>query len=101
MVCVGDKSRGILARLYGKNIILACNEVGRLPPTFTDASKLTAAILDSGYEFSSGKIVYNRFKSVVSYSTQELPVFSLAAVQVSKIGSILCVDLFTNNLINI
>lgn len=27
VVCVGDKSRAILSRLYGKNIILACNEV--------------------------------------------------------------------------
>jgi len=81
VVCVGDKARAILQRIFGKNIILACNEIGRLPPTFTDASKLTAAILNSGYEFSSGKIIYNRFKSVVSYTTQELPVFSLAAVQ--------------------
>lgn len=71
-----------MQRFYGKNIILACNEVGRIPPTFTDASKLTAEILNCGYEFSSGKIVYNRFKSVVSYATQELPVFSLQAVQV-------------------
>jgi len=81
VVCVGDKSRGILQRLYGKNILLVANEVGRLPPTFTDASKLTAAILNCGYEFDSGKIIYNRFKSVVSYSTSEMPVYSLASVQ--------------------
>ncbi|XP_017771879.1 PREDICTED: ATP synthase subunit gamma, mitochondrial [Nicrophorus vespilloides] len=81
VVCVGDKSRAILQRLYSKNIILVANEVGRLPPTFNDASKLTAAILNCGYEFTSGKIVYNRFKSVVSYSTQEMPLFSLESVQ--------------------
>lgn len=82
VICVGDKSRAILQRLYGKNIILVANEIGRLPPTFTDASRLAKAILTSGYEFTSGKIVYNRFKSVVSYSTQQMPVFSLAAVTV-------------------
>lgn len=81
VVCVGDKSKAILQRLYGKNILLVANEVGRLPPSFTDAAKLAQEILNSGYKFSSGKIIYNRFKSVVSYSTQDLPVFSLAAVQ--------------------
>ncbi|EFA07448.1 ATP synthase subunit gamma, mitochondrial [Tribolium castaneum] len=81
VVCVGDKSRLILQRMYGKNIIMACNEIGRLPPTFTDASKLADAILNSQYAFGSGQIVFNRFKSVVSYSTQTLPVFSLAAVK--------------------
>lgn len=80
VVCVGDKSRAILQRIYGKNIILACNEIGRLPPTFVDASKLADAILKTNYQFSSGEIVYNRFRSVVSYVTQTLPVFSLASV---------------------
>ncbi|CAG9813660.1 unnamed protein product [Phaedon cochleariae] len=80
VVCVGDKSRLILQRLYGKNIIMACNEIGRLPPTFIDASKLADAILKSDYKFNSGEIVFNRFKSVVSYNTQTLPVFSLASV---------------------
>lgn len=45
-----------------------------------DAAKIVAAILDSGFQYDSGKIVYNRFKSVVSYQTTELPIFSLAAV---------------------
>jgi len=83
VVCVGDKSRAILQRIFGKNIILAGNEVGRLPPTFLDASKVADAILKSEYSFGSGQIVFNRFKSVVSYSTQTLPVFSLASIQVA------------------
>lgn len=83
VVCVGDKSRVILQRLYGKNIILAGNDIGRLPPTFNDASKVADAILNSEYSFGSGQIVYNQFKSVVSYSTKTLPVFSLEAVKVS------------------
>ena len=81
VVCVGDKSRAILQRMYGKHIVLAANEVGRLPPTFLDAARLTNAIFNSGYEYSSGKIIYNRFNSVVSCTTQTLPVFSLAAVE--------------------
>lgn len=82
VVCVGDKSRQILQRLYGKNIIMAANEIGRLPPTFLDASKLTNAIFNSGQSYSSGKIIYNKFNSVVSCTTTTLPVFSQDAVQV-------------------
>jgi len=81
IICVGDKSRGILARLYGKNILMVANEIGRLPPTFLDAAKLATSILNLGYEFTDGKIVYNKFKSVVSYQCAEIPMFSLSAVE--------------------
>lgn len=76
IVCVGEKSRAILSRLYPKNIILVANEIGRLPPTFWDASKLTNAILRAGYEFNNGKIIYNKFRSVVSYELNDIPIFS-------------------------
>lgn len=81
IVCVGDKSRSMLSRTHAKNIIFVANEVGRLPPTFIDASKLATEILNSGYEFTDGKIVYNRFKSVVSYNLSNIPIFSRAAVE--------------------
>lgn len=83
VICVGDKSRGILARLYGKHILMVANEVGRLPPTFLDAAKLANSILNLGYEFTDGKIVYNKFKSVVSYQQSDMPVFSLGAIEKS------------------
>lgn len=83
VVCVGDKSRQILQRIYGKNIVMAANEIGRVPPTFLDASRLTNAIFNSGQSYSSGKIIYNKFNSVVSCTTKTLPVFSQAAVQVN------------------
>lgn len=81
IVCIGDKSRALLARVFGKNIIMAANEIGRLPPTFNDASLIADAVIASGHKFGSGEIIYNRFKSVVSYNTQSLPVFSLNSVQ--------------------
>ncbi|XP_055702362.1 ATP synthase subunit gamma, mitochondrial [Phlebotomus papatasi] len=81
IVCVGDKSRSILQRIFAKNIIFVANEVGRLPPTFIDASKLADQILNSGYDFTDGKIVYNRFKSVVSYSLSNIPIFSRSSVE--------------------
>lgn len=81
IVCVGDKSRSILSRILGKHIIFVANEVGRLPPTFIDASKLAAQIFNSGYDYTDGKIVYNRFKSVVSYSLSDMPIFSRNTVE--------------------
>ncbi|XP_059061288.1 ATP synthase subunit gamma, mitochondrial [Achroia grisella] len=81
VICVGDKSRAILQRLYGKHIICVANEIGRLPPTFTDAAKIASAILTSGYEFGFGKIIFNKFRSVVSYEQSDLPLFSQQSVQ--------------------
>lgn len=81
VVCVGDKSRAFLQRLYGKHILMSAKEIGRTSPTFLDASKIAQAVLDSGYEFEAGKIVYNQFKSVVSYKTSTMPIFSATQVQ--------------------
>lgn len=80
IVCVGDKSRGLLQRLFGQNILFVAKDIGRKPPQFEDAAKTAAMILDSGYQFDAGTVVYNKFKSVVSYNTSELPIFSLASV---------------------
>lgn len=85
VITIGDKSRAILQRLYGSNIVLAANEVGRRPPTFKDASKVAQEI--GKYNFTSGKIIYNKFKSVVSYTTSDLPLFSLSTVTTApKLG---------------
>jgi F-type H+-transporting ATPase subunit gamma len=83
VICVGDKSRAILSRLYAKNIVLACNEIGRMPPQFLDASKLANEIMNLGYDFSDGKIIYNKFRSVVSYKINDMPIFSLKTVEKS------------------
>ena len=42
--------------------MLACKEIGRLPPVFADASAVAQEILDSGYEYDNGSIYYNQFK---------------------------------------
>ena len=69
-----------LFRLFAKNILCVGSDIGRLPPQFGDASKVASAILNSGFEYDVGKMYYNQFKSVVSYQTSELPIFSQGAV---------------------
>merc|ERR1712226_588412 len=80
IICVGDKSRAFMARFFPKNLIMVGSEIGRLPPTFNDAAKIANAIMTCGHEFDSGKLLYNYYKSVVSYDTTEIPIFSQEAV---------------------
>uniref|UniRef100_A0A1W7RAX5 F-ATPase gamma subunit n=1 Tax=Hadrurus spadix TaxID=141984 RepID=A0A1W7RAX5_9SCOR len=80
VICIGDKSRALLQRQYGKNILMVFNEYGKKPPSFADAVKVANAILESGHEFNKGLVIYNRFKTVVSYITTEAPIFSLDAI---------------------
>lgn len=83
IICVGDKSRAILQRLFANKFIFVANEVGRIPPTFLDASKIAIEVLNSGYDFSHGKIVYNKFRTVVSYNLSTVPIFSVKSVESS------------------
>jgi len=80
VICVGDKSRAFFQRFFKDNLIMVGSEIGRLPPQFGDASKIANAILTCGFEFDTGKMLYNRYNSVVSYTTTELPIFSQETV---------------------
>ncbi|KAF6020150.1 ATP5C1 [Bugula neritina] len=80
LVAVGDKARAILARTHKDNFMLSCKEIGRLPPTFADASSVAQDILDSGYEYDNGSLFFNTFKSVVSYNVTKLPLLSINTV---------------------
>ncbi|XP_075900280.1 ATP synthase F(1) complex subunit gamma, mitochondrial isoform X2 [Nelusetta ayraudi] len=76
VVNVGDKLRGLLHRTHGQHIILNCKEIGRKPPSFGDASIVATELLNSGYEFDQGSVVYNSFRSVISYKADRKPLFS-------------------------
>ncbi|NP_001165822.1 ATP synthase subunit gamma, mitochondrial isoform X1 [Nasonia vitripennis] len=80
IVCIGEKSRAILQRLFAKNILFVASEMGRKPPTFNDAAKVAIEVMNSGYTYGSGKIIYNRFRSVVSYVIDQLPLFDKGSV---------------------
>lgn len=78
--CIGDKSRAQLVRVMPKQIFAQVGEVGRKPATFEDAARITTFILNSGLEFDTGKIIFNRFRTVVSYDTLELPIPTVAGI---------------------
>jgi F-type H+-transporting ATPase subunit gamma len=81
VACIGDKSKAGLQRLFAPYILFAANGIGRAPPTFEDASLTANAILNSGYDFDGGAIIYNRFKSVVSYETKLLPLLPIETIK--------------------
>lgn len=80
IICVGDKSRAFFARFFPKHLLAVGSEFGRLPPQFGDASKVANAILNCGHEFDSGKLMFNYYKSVVSYDTRAIPIYSQETV---------------------
>ncbi|XP_059182316.1 ATP synthase subunit gamma, mitochondrial isoform X2 [Centropristis striata] len=88
VVNVGDKLRGLLHRTHGQHIMLNCKEVGRKPPTFSDASIVATELLNSGYEYDQGTVFFNRFNSVISYKTDKKPLFSDDAVANAEAMSI-------------
>jgi len=84
IICIGDKSRAVLQRGFAKKFIFVANEVGRIPPTFLDASRIAIEVLNSGFDFGYGKIVYNKFRTVVSYNLSTVPIFSVKSVESSE-----------------
>lgn len=87
IVCVGDKSRNILGRLFKDQILMHFVDIGKKPPVFYDAAKVACEIINSGYEFDFGEMYYNTFKTVVSYRPTVLPIYNLSNVgQAEKIN---------------
>ncbi|EYC31808.1 hypothetical protein Y032_0003g1252 [Ancylostoma ceylanicum] len=84
VVCIGDKAKNALQRIHGKKFILTGNDIGRAPPTFADASIAAKAILESGFDFEEGSIIFNRFKTVVSYETTKMPILPLEAIKAKE-----------------
>lgn len=52
-----------------------------MPPSFLDAAKLANEVMNLSYEYTDGKIIYNKFRSVVSYAVNDLPIYSSKSVE--------------------
>ncbi|KAF9238073.1 ATP synthase F1 gamma [Melanogaster broomeanus] len=90
IMVIGDKSKGQLSRLLSNNLALTFNQIGRDIPTFADAAGVADLIIQSGVEYDTIAIVYNKFVSAISYEsaiveyemeddvTKDLAEFSLA-----------------------
>jgi F-type H+-transporting ATPase subunit gamma len=84
MFLVGDKCTSVIKKAAPESIETQVKEYGRKPPTFDDASAVANAILECGFEFDKGILLYNKFRTVVSYNLSEQPVFRDAHFAASK-----------------
>lgn len=78
MACIGEKGSGQLGRDLGNKILWSAGETSRKPLNFLACSLLADKILS--HEFDTATIVYNKFTTVISYTTtaREIPSFSYA-----------------------
>lgn len=84
IVICGDKARNILQRTHSNDILFHFTELGRKPPIFEEASFIAENVLDSGFDFDNGEIFYNKFRSVISYSTTPLEIYSFNALNTAE-----------------
>ncbi|GBB96700.1 hypothetical protein RclHR1_02810018 [Rhizophagus clarus] len=73
-----DKAKGQLSRTVRENIKLSFNQIGRSIPTYNEASSIADTILKEKIDFDQAAIIYNYFKSVISYEAQIIPAFSVS-----------------------
>jgi F-type H+-transporting ATPase subunit gamma len=84
LVAVGDKPRSILSRTHKSDLLVTASNVGKKPPSFADATAVAKEILASGFDYSSGEILYNHFKTAASYQVGTLPVLGASTMESSE-----------------
>ncbi|OZJ04524.1 hypothetical protein BZG36_02245 [Bifiguratus adelaidae] len=83
IVVLGDKAKAQLSRSHRSQISLSFNQIGKDIPTFAEASAIVDVIRQQGIEFDSAEIVYNEFKSVISYEAVSTLVYNEATFKAS------------------
>jgi len=76
IVVLGDKSKTQLSRQVPQNLVMTFNQIGRSIPTFADAQTIADQIISSGIHTEKIEIVYNEFKSAISYEPATVCVYS-------------------------
>lgn len=87
-ICVGDKTRGILARTQSQDILCHFAELGRKPPVFEDASLVAQTILETEYDHA--ELYFNWFRNMASYRVHRMPMYNKD--QVSNAGKLSLYD---------
>ncbi|KAK7191676.1 hypothetical protein DPSP01_008097 [Paraphaeosphaeria sporulosa] len=83
LVVIGEKCKAQLSRSNGKNMVLSFAGVGKDVPTFADASAIADQISTLPTDYSSVKIIYNKFINATSYEALPIEAFSEEAIRQS------------------
>jgi len=84
IIAIGDKSRAMLGRLYGKDMLMHFLEIGKRPPVFEDAAIVAQEILKCSFQFDFGQLYHNIFRSVVAYKTVVMPICNYDTINSGK-----------------
>ncbi len=85
MVIIGEKCKSQLGRSNGKNIALSFAGVGKDVPSFADAQAIADQIALLPTDYSSIKILYNKFLNAQSYEAVTIEAFSEEAIASSRL----------------
>lgn len=76
IVVLGEKAKAQLARSSGKHIKLSFSNVGKNIPTFMEAQAIADQITQLDTQYDNVEIIYNAFRSAISYEPDAIPAFS-------------------------
>ena len=80
MVIIGEKCKAQLGRSNAQNILLSFSGVGKDVPTFADASAIADQVCLLPGDYSSVKILYNKFINATSFEPTVIDAFSEEAI---------------------
>jgi F-type H+-transporting ATPase subunit gamma len=83
LVVLGEKCKAQLSRSNPKNMALSFAGVGKDVPTFADASAIADQITQLPSNYSSVKILYNKFLNAQQYEPTVVEAFSEDAIKAS------------------
>ncbi|KAH7376150.1 ATP synthase subunit gamma [Plectosphaerella cucumerina] len=92
LVLLGEKSRAQLSRSNAKEVVLSFAGIGKDVPTFADAQAIADQVTQLSGDYSSIKILYNKFVNATSYEPTLIEAFSEEAIAASPNFSAFEVD---------
>ncbi|KAG0635211.1 ATPase, F1 complex, gamma subunit domain-containing protein [Tuber brumale] len=76
LVILGEKSKAQLGRSSAKNIVMSFANVGKDIPTFAEAQTIADQIFQLEKDYDNIEVIYNNFKSAISYEPGNIYAFS-------------------------
>ncbi|RMZ78076.1 hypothetical protein DV737_g4041, partial [Chaetothyriales sp. CBS 132003] len=77
---IGEKCKAQLGRSNGKNVVLSFAGIGKDVPTFADAQAIADQLVSLPGDYSSIKILYNKFLNAQSYEPFAIEAYSEEAI---------------------
>lgn len=83
-VILGDKVKSMLQRQLSKDFIATGSGIGRKALSFTESSSIAETINDHITSFGNVEILYNQFRSIISYKPSVVPAMSALQMERSQ-----------------